>query len=375
MNAKTKLGSILFAALVMSAGACKKDEGKAKDEGKDPSGKVAADKDPTKSPDEGKAPAKTMTGEELAAWYQQCWGYYNDKKWDEFKGCYADDAVSENVDSGMPPAKGPDAIVANNKMFTEAMPDLKGTPALILVNGPNVVGVWHLAGTHTAPLKGGPQEIPATNKKIGQMMVHGVETNPSGKAVKEWAIFDGTSFMGQLGLLPEGVPFRAAGEAPAEAQVVVAKNDETEKKNLEAYKAGVEAFNKHDLEAYKTMVADDVVWSEMAMPKDQNKEEMLAGLKTFWGGFSDVKLEPASTWAAGDYVVSTGTVSGTNDGEMPGMGKTGKKVTMTYVEIDKFKDGKLAAGWLFMNTQAMAQQLGLMDQKPGDAKDDKKKSK
>ena len=373
MNAKTKIAGILFGSLLVSTAACKKDDKEAdKDKGKEPSGKVTTDKDKTKPVET----AKTLTGDEIAAWYQQCWGYFNDKKWDDFKGCYADDVVSEAIDTGMPPAKGPDATIAYAKAFTEAFPDLKGTPALILVNGNNVVGAWHLSGTHSAPLKGGPQEIPATNKKLGLMMVHGVELNPSGKAIKEWSLYDGASFMGQLGMVPEGVPFRAASEAPASPTVVVAKNDDLEKKNLEAYNKGVEAFNKHDLEAFKTLSADNLVWSEQAMDKDQDKATMLKGLGDLWKAFSDIKLAPASVWAAGEYVVAVGTMSGTNDGDMPStppLKKTGKPVAMQYVEIAHFdKDGKLDKGWLFFNSAAMAQQLGLMDPGAGEKKDDKK---
>jgi predicted ester cyclase len=374
MNAKMKIAGVLFGSLLVCTAACKKDDkdaDKGKEKEKDTSGKVTTDKDKTKEPDKTTEPAKTLTGEEIAAWYQQCWGYFNDKKWDDFKGCYADDVVSEAIDTGAPPAKGPDAAVGYAKTFAEAFPDIKGTPALVLVNGNNVVGAWHIAGTHTAPLKGGPQEVPATNKKLGLMMVHGVEANASGKVVKEWSLYDGASFMGQLGLMPEGVPFRAATEAPASPTVVIAKNDDVEKKNLEAYNKGVEAFNKHDLEAFKTLSADNLVWSEQAMDKDQDKATMLKGLDGMWKAFSDIKLAPASIWAAGEYVVAVGTMSGTNDGDMPGtpLKKTGKPVTMQYVEIAHFdKDARLDKGWLFFNSTAMAMQLGLMDAKPEDKK-------
>jgi predicted ester cyclase len=82
-----------------------------------------------------------------------------------------------------------------------------------------------------------------------------------------------------------------------------------------------------------------------------------------------LKITPTSVWGAGDYVVATGKIAGTNDGDMKAMKlkKTGKKVDMSWLEIDRFKDGKLAEGWLFYDGMAFANQLGLVP--PPGAKD------
>jgi predicted ester cyclase len=66
-------------------------------------------------------------------------------------------------------------------------------------------------------------------------------------------------------------------------------------------------------------------------------------------------------WAAGDYVVFTGTLSGTNTGDMPSAGikKTGKKVNVHFCEIVKFEGGKQVEDYLFFNGAAFAAQLGL----------------
>jgi hypothetical protein len=77
-------------------------------------------------------------------------------------------------------------------------------------------------------------------------------------------------------------------------------------------------------------------------------------------GMSDVKLDGVESWAAGDYVVSTGTFTGKNDGPMMGMKPTGKQVTLGYLQIDRLEAGKIKESWLFYNSAAMAMQLGLM---------------
>ena len=77
-----------------------------------------------------------------------------------------------------------------------------------------------------------------------------------------------------------------------------------------------------------------------------------------------------SAWGAGDYVVATGTWSGTNTGDMPGtkMKKTGKSVALQFVEVDRFAAGKTKNIWIFTNGAAAAAQLGMLPP-PGAPKD------
>src|SRR4051812_2412685 len=49
---------------------------------------------------------KPLTADELAKHFDECWGYWNDGKYDDFKKCYTADAVSEEPGSGMPAANG-----------------------------------------------------------------------------------------------------------------------------------------------------------------------------------------------------------------------------------------------------------------------------
>ena len=55
-------------------------------------------------------------------------------------------------------------------------------------------------------------------------------------------------------------------------------------------------------------------------------------------------------------------MTGTNDGDVPMMKlkKTGKPIDVTFLEIDKVKDGKVTNAWLFYDNMAFASQLGLM---------------
>jgi predicted ester cyclase len=143
--------------------------------------------------------------------------------------------------------------------------------------------------------------------------------------------------------------------------VVLAKNDETEKRNTDAFRATAEAFGKGDSKAFAAMLADDYVLIDVTQPKDLNKKQALAGMAEYKKGFPDAVLTIATLWAAGDYVVAEGAFTGTNTGDLPSMKikKTGKKVNVKFFEIIQFENGKAKKDWTIFNGADFASQLGL----------------
>ncbi|HEV8548907.1 MAG TPA: ester cyclase, partial [Polyangiaceae bacterium] len=225
--------------------------------------------------------------------------------------------------------------------------------------------------TNTGPIMTPGGEMPATHKKFGFLAGHAADTTEDGRAVAHDRLYvDGGTFMGQLGI-SKGPHRKVLEKAAAEKQVVVATGSDVEKANLAASPKMLEAFNKHDLPTLVGMMTDDVVFSEAASPMDQiGKKAVEKSYKEMFKAFSDVKLEIARSWVAGDYVVSEGSLVGTNDGPMPSAKiykPTGKKVSSRFLEIDKVQGGKLKNIWVFDNGMAFAMQLGMMPP-PGAAK-------
>jgi predicted ester cyclase len=319
---------------------------------------------PAPAPEPPKEAAKPieLTPVQYAKVYQDCWAAFNAHDYGKLAPCFADNATSEAVDMGTPPLVGKDIVEKNAKAFGTAFPDGNGEAQLTLVNGTNIVGVWLMRGTHKAPLPGPTGEIAPTNKKIGYLLGQVVEFK-GGKAVAERQFADARTLLGQLGVLP-GPVRKVMEQGAAEKPLVIATGSDAERANVEVYKKYAEGFSKHDAAAVDAVLSDDFVFSDQAAPADLvGKKEVTRGMKEVWKAMSDVRMDPTITWGAGDYVVATGTFSGTNDGAMPSMKlykKTGKRVSVNFLSVAKVSGGKLKNEWVFSNGMAFASQLGLL---------------
>ena len=306
------------------------------------------------------APAvRSMAPADNVTWYQDCWTHFNNKAWAEFRQCYADSATSMQLGYGEAEVKGGDAIVASSQEFAKMAPDGHGTPQLILAHGPHVAAIYVLGGTNSGPMMG-PEgtEMPATNKSFSQLFGHMIEIGPDGRVAKEIGVQDSATMLNHLGLSKE--PARPPVPAPTgPPTIVIASGSETEAANVAAIRASFDAFNSHDIKAVAALTAPDLVLHEIAMPADMNMKENRQSMLELWKGFPDARVTPDTVWAAGDYVVATAMLTGTNTGDFAPMQarKTGRSVSVPALEIDRMADGKIVESWLFYDGMQFAQQV------------------
>jgi predicted ester cyclase len=276
------------------------------------------------------------------------------------------------MDSGAPVLVGPDIVEKGAKQFAASFPDSTGEAQLTLVNGNGneVIGVWLLRGTNQGPLMTPTDELPATNKRIGFLMGHAVEVK-GGKVERELLYSDSRTMLAQLGVIP-GPARKVMDQGLSEKPIVFATNSESEKANAETLKRYFSALNAHDATAIEALLADDFVFSDQSTPADLvGKKEAQRGYKELFKAMSDARVESTKSWPAGDYVVSFTSFSGTNDGPLPSMKlwkKTGKRVSLSLLDIVKVQGGKLKNHWSFSNGMAFASQLGLIPPTKGGAK-------
>ena len=308
------------------------------------------------------APPPVKTAEERAQFYKACWDHFNNQAWDQFGMCYSENAISEAVDGTPPSFSGRADIIGRGKMEAGGFPDRRGEVRLMLINGDRLASIALYTGTNTGPLPPGPdgKVMPATKKPVGLLIGHTAELDPTGShVVRDAAYFEEATLGAQLGP-GKSTQRTAATPSGAGPVTVIARNDETERTNQAAARSIFEALNKHDLDAYGKLLSADYMLMEVAQPKDLDKKGALTSTKEMLGGFPDVVITPVTMWAAGDYVVVAGTFAGTNTGNLPtsmGVLKTGKKISIRFLNVLRFDKGQVKEDWLFYNAAAFMGQL------------------
>lgn len=321
----------------------------------------AADRPTALAEPHGHSSTQSDSAARIAA-YRRCWATWNDA-WDELAPCYEESIVSEEPGSGSPPWRGIKAVMGHVALFKQVFPDARGEPRLILLNGNRIASVARVTGTHSGAMRQAGGEIPPTGKRIALDLAHLEELAVSGKAETELIFLDHATLWGQLGLYPG--PHRAitqpATETASEPQVIVAKNDAGERDNLRAYRDRLASFNARDAERFASSLATEVVWSDLTFPDDLDKAGAIAWARSQWQGFSDLKLDASTAWAAGDYVVALGSMAGSQDGDLAswGVAKTGKHVSLPFLEISQWRKGQMVASRIFYDGLGLAAQLGL----------------
>ena len=126
---------------------------------------------------------------------------------------------------------------------------------------------------------------------------------------------------------------------------------------------GERAFNQHDLEYVRQMLADDFVEHEEAPGIDtQDKAGALQWFETMFKAVPDMSCEIHHLIVSGDKVAIHATYRGTDEGGMmPGVPATGKSFEMGTIDIVRVTDdGKVAEHWGVGDVMGTMIQLGVI---------------
>jgi steroid delta-isomerase-like uncharacterized protein len=125
-----------------------------------------------------------------------------------------------------------------------------------------------------------------------------------------------------------------------------------------------EAFNAKDPEARMANQAPDI---EVVMPGGMTlvgPEQVAAVVQVFWEALPDAQIIHENEVAAGDTVVTEGTLTGTHtgtfrnpQGEIPA---TGNRIQLRYASVRRIRDGKVASEHLYFDQLEFLQQLGAL---------------
>ena len=74
--------------------------------------------------------------------------------------------------------------------------------------------------------------------------------------------------------------------------------------------------------------------------------------------FPDLQITVEDQLAEGDTVATRWTARGTHDGELFGIGPTGKQATVSGITIDRYSGGKIVESWDNWDALGLMQQIG-----------------
>lgn len=279
-----------------------------------------------------------------------CHEAFNARRWEAYQSCFTSETTDEDVDQG-PARKGAEAIVADRQKAVAMYPDIQIQRQLTLVSGEHVVDLALITWTAT--------ERAAAHKKVGFLMARVSDVDAATKKIKGmWSFFDPATVMGQMGIA--SVPHRPPMHPWTHpGGVVVTSGSPDESAHLDAHHAALAAFNNHDATLLESDRAADVIWSDQSRPADVDGATMSAGVQRMWRGFSKLELSVGGEFAAGDFVVFYGQLTGTNDGDFNGTKSTGRSISVHTLQVQEFRKGKVVRAWAFENGFAIPEQLGL----------------
>jgi len=120
-----------------------------------------------------------------------------------------------------------------------------------------------------------------------------------------------------------------------------------------------EAINKEDWSVLPEHFAPNYVSHGFAAEDVKGLEgikQSFTGMRT---AFPDYQEKIEYMVAEGDLVAVFYTIRGTFKGELAGSAPTGKKFEAPIAVLARFENGKQVEAWLYMNTLALYQQLGI----------------
>jgi steroid delta-isomerase-like uncharacterized protein len=120
-----------------------------------------------------------------------------------------------------------------------------------------------------------------------------------------------------------------------------------------------EIVNQGNLAVADELLTSDYVNYSFPAPA-AGPEGLKQVIGMFRTAFPDIVVKLEDVIADGDRVSTRGRFEGTHRGDFMGIPATGKKVSVSYIDIWRMENGKGRENWVQMDLLGMMQQLGVV---------------
>jgi ketosteroid isomerase-like protein len=132
----------------------------------------------------------------------------------------------------------------------------------------------------------------------------------------------------------------------------------------EAFEKGTDTFNAHDIDAFAEVLADDVIFVAPGGMRGEGKPACAEFYGSWLAAFPDAHVEVHDLHIIDDVAVEEGTFTGTQDGVLHSptgdIPPTGRVVSLDYIQVLRFRDGKHVSFNLMFDRLLMLGQLGII---------------
>ena len=97
-----------------------------------------------------------------------------------------------------------------------------------------------------------------------------------------------------------------------------------------------------------------------ASPQVRDRDGLKEVLRAFLTGCPDLHITIDQLLAEGDTVAKRWTYHATHTGDLAGLPPTGKRITMSGLELFRLTGGKIVECWLGYDNLSLMQQLGVI---------------
>lgn len=129
--------------------------------------------------------------------------------------------------------------------------------------------------------------------------------------------------------------------------------------NLSRLLGSLEAWNRHDLAAYRELYAPEAVIHGVA-PTPLGVEQTIGVYSAFFAGFPDLRLGVEETICEGERIAVRFAIGGTHQGEFQGIPPTGRQIAVQGMTTLHYLNGRVVERWNQLDQFAMLQQLGVL---------------
>ena len=121
-------------------------------------------------------------------------------------------------------------------------------------------------------------------------------------------------------------------------------------------------YNQGAIERADQFFAATYVHHDPASPQVRDRAGLQEAVRTFRAGWPDLHITTDELVAEGDKVLKRWTYHATHTGNLSGLPPTGKRITMSGLELFRLADGQIVESWLGYDNLSLMKQLGVAPQ-------------